>query len=174
MNNSTYTLLKEPGTYDVQVVDFRFLGFDTGHPSLVVDFRVCDTIGKGAFAYKKVVGTLYSCYVPLDAPSSEQAVTMLRSVFDAVGVTYKLDASRPLTSLLNTSYRPQFGRSMRTTLVVYAGRSKSNARITKYLWGRKTPEQACLDALSKIPAEDLTIAGVLQTLQTLAQYGQRA
>jgi hypothetical protein len=147
MNNRTYTLLGEPGTYDVQVMDFRFIGFDTNHPALLVDFRVCDTIGKGAFAYKNATGTLYSYYIPLDNASSEQAVTMLRSVFDAVGVSYKLDAERPLTSLLNFSYRPGYGHSMRTTLLVYPGFSKSGSRITRYLWGDKDRTRAAAEAI---------------------------
>jgi hypothetical protein len=135
-----YKQFRKPGAYKVNVRGTRFVGFDTDHPGLLVDFAVlAEPAGM----------QVYSEYIPLTGSKSqiEKSVSKLRSIFEALteycSDTAVEQSDRPLTLALNLL--PNIRGTCKMTC--YEGRNARGARIHKILWGDKTPLEVVSEVL---------------------------
>jgi len=131
----TYSKVGHACTLDVSWAGARLIGFDTGHPAIIITYRVDDIVDLkvnqrcgnasqiphcgGVFAeyfplggkYCTDDGQTYPVFGgPLDAAGNSQpddrTVSAIRAVLDAFGLSSRvLDTDRPLTDLLNFCLR---------------------------------------------------------------------
>lgn len=86
---NSYNALTKEGTFEAISLGPRFIGFDTGHPAVLIDFVIPDD------GLSPVSG-LFSQYIPLDKP--REAAFMLNAIALAVGkpAGWSLQEDRPL------------------------------------------------------------------------------
>lgn len=135
-----YNVLKMHGARHVEIVGTRLCGFDTGHPSLLIDFSITG-YGQGT----------YSDYIPLDNP--DMAATKLASLLGEPS-----DAERPLTSYLNELERLE---GKRFTLYCVNGKKANGARFDRLVWQTTPKQAACAAAAATLGVDADALSEIL-------------
>jgi hypothetical protein len=131
-------------------------GFDTGHPSVLVRYRVITGDGAGPLGYgTQRVSSAYGYYIPLTVGNETESALALMNVLNAFGDTLNVTMDeKPLTRVLNHAIKEysndMSGYGLKGDINVIRTRSASGARITKVLWGVGSATEAA--------ARDLVIA----------------